>query len=192
MKLTEKLDAVRPGLWIHRITESGPPEERRTEDDIQAIFKQANGRLLILGEPGTGKTNLLMELAEGLIAEARRDEKRPIPIVFSLPRWTLGGRERTLAEWMIDDLDDDNQYGLSRETAEVVVRQNKITPLLDGLDEVTEEHRAACVDAIHPYQQDRDRGELAVCCRVAEYESLPKLTLRTAIRVEKLTRAEVN
>jgi hypothetical protein len=49
----------RPGLRIHVITESGrgsdQPEERRTDDDIRTIFKQANGRLLILGEPGTGK-----------------------------------------------------------------------------------------------------------------------------------------
>lgn len=55
LKLTEKPDAVRPGLWIHIITESRQPEEHRTNDDIKSIFKQANGRLLILGKLGTGK-----------------------------------------------------------------------------------------------------------------------------------------
>lgn len=192
LKLTETLDAIKPERRIHITRESGRAEERPTDENIQEIFKKANGQLLILGEPGTGKTNLLMELAQGLVADARHDEKLPIPIVFSLPRWTLGGRWRSLADWMIDDLHDEHQYRLSRGTAEALVRQNRITPLLDGLDEVAEERRAACVDAIHKYQHERDRPELAVCCRVEEYQSLPKLNLWTAIRVEKLTREEVN
>src|ERR1700682_1265718 len=153
LKLTETIAAVRPMLRIHTITESGQPEERKIDYDILNIFERANGRLLILGEPGTGKTNLLMELAESLIAKARTDKTDPIPIVFSLPRWTLGDRPRTLADWLIDDLADVAQYGLSRSTAGVLVRQNRITPLLDGLDEVAEERRAACVEAIHAYQQ---------------------------------------
>lgn len=191
LKLTETLEAVRPGLRIHTITESGPPGERPIDDNIQAIFEQADGRLLILGEPGTGKTNLLMELAEGLIARARRDEKLPIPVLFSLPRWTQGGRERTLMQWLIDDLDDDSQYGLGREPAAALVLQNLITPLLDGLDEVAEERRAACVEAIHAYQRQRGHGKLVICCRLEEYASLPRLNLRVAIRVEKLTPGEV-
>jgi hypothetical protein len=92
---------------------------------------------------------------------------------------------------MIDDLSDVAQYGLSRATAEALVRQNRITPLLDGLDEVAEKRRAACVDAIHGYLQEQDLGKLAICCRTAEYQRLPRLYLRTAVRVEKLTRAEV-
>jgi hypothetical protein len=191
LKLTETLAAVRPMLRIHTIAESGQPDERQTDDDIRNIFQKANGRLLILGEPGTGKTNLLLELAASLIAEARLDPALPIPIVFSLPRWTLGNRVRSLADWLIDDLADVAQYGLSRTTATSLVCQNRITPLLDGLDEVAEERRAACVEALHAYQQARDLGKLAVCCRISECEKLPKLNLRTAIRVEKLTRAEV-
>jgi hypothetical protein len=191
LKLTEALAAVRPMLRIHTIAESGQPEERTIDEDILSIFKRANGRLLILGEPGTGKTNLLMELAEGLIAEAKMNRTLPIPIVFSLSRWTLGDRVRSLADWMIDDLADVAQYGLSRSTSGALVRQNLITPLLDGLDEVGEERRTDCTEAIHAYLQERDLGKLAICCRIAEYERLPRLYLRTAIRVEKLSRAEV-
>ncbi len=178
-------------LRIHTITESGSPGEREIDSDIRSVYHKANGRLLILGEPGTGKTNLLMELAEGLIADAKVNQTLPIPIVFSLPRWTLGKRERTLAEWLIDDLADVTQYGLSRATASALVHRNRITPLLDGLDEVAEERRVACVEAVRRYQQERDLGKLAICCRIDEYQRLPKLDLRMAVRVEKLTRAEV-
>ena len=109
-------------LRIHMIAESGPPVERSVHDPIGDIFKAANGSLLILGDPGTGKTNLLMELAEHLIAEARIDQTSPIPLVFSLPRWTLGNRPRTLAGWLIDDLADVAQYSLSRATVAALVR----------------------------------------------------------------------
>jgi hypothetical protein len=155
LKLTETLTAVRPMPRIHMIAESGPPVERSVHDPIGDIFRAANGSLLILGDPGTGKTNLLMELAEHLIADARIDQTSPIPLVFSLPRWTLGNRPRTLADWLIDDLADVAQYSLSRATAAALVRQNLITPLLDGLDEVAAERRAECVAAIRTYRSTK-------------------------------------
>ena len=157
---------------------------------IQLIFKQtAGGRLLILGEPGTGKTNLLLELAQSLIADAKEKKTLPIPIIFSLPSWTLGKRVRTLGQWLKDDLV--HEYGLSRAAAETLVRQDSIMPLLDGLDEVAQDRRTACVAAIHAYQESRNLGRMVVCCRMAEYADLPNLNLRAAIRVEKLTREDV-
>ena len=188
--LTETPGAVQSKLRLYAQQESGLTAERAVQGPIQHIFEQtAGGRLLILGEPGTGKTNLLLELAQSLIAEAKQNETRPIPIIFSLPRWTLGKRVRTIGEWLKDDLAA--EYGLSRAAAEALVQQDSILPLLDGLDEVAQDRRTACVDAIHAYQQSRNLGWLAVCCRVAEYADLPHLDLRAAIRVERLTREDV-
>ena len=188
--LTETPGAVRPRLQVYAQQESGSTAVREIQGPIRHIFDQtAGGRLLILGEPGTGKTNLLLELAQSLVADAKQDETHPIPIIFSLPRWTPGKRARTLGEWMQDDLAD--EYGVSRAAAEALVRQDRILPLLDGLDEVAQDRRTACVDAIHAYQESRNLGRLAVCCRVAQYAGLPDLDLRAAIRVEKLTREDV-
>ncbi len=187
--LTETPGAVETTLRLYARMESGMEEEQRTHEPILDIFERRAGRrLLILGEPGTGKTNLLLELAEALIKESKRDTTRPIPVVFSLPRWTLGTKPRTLAEWLRDDLA--TEYDLSRAAAEALVREDGILPLLDGLDEVAEGRRAACVEAIHEYQKGRNLGPVAVCCRVAEYEGIPNLELGTAVRVEKLSRAD--
>jgi NACHT domain len=192
LALTETAAAVKPMLRVHAIAESGPPEERRTDDDIREVFRKSNGRLLILGEPGTGKTNFLVELAAACITEAEIDETTPIPLMFNLPRWTLGKTQRSLESWIIDDLADPALYGLSRATAQNLARQSRLILFLDGLDEVAESQRAACVEAIHVYQRSHDLARMAICCRLAEYEDLPPLNLRTAVRIEKLTRADVD
>jgi len=173
---------------------------RSAGDAIQHIFKRTGGRLLILGDPGTGKTNLLLELAASLIRNARDDADHPIPILFSLARWTLGEHTRTLAEWMRDDLQE--LYELTTADAESLVQNDLLIPLLDGLDEVDEAKRLDCVRAINTYQSNRSLGRFAVCCRWAEYDQLitavgadaatvAPINVTTAVRVERLSREDV-
>src|SRR5262249_5816707 len=65
-------------------------------------------------------------------------------------------------------------------------------PLLDGLDEVVTEHRAACVEAINNFRREYGLLPVAVCSRIADYEALGmKLRLRNAIEVQPLTRSQV-
>lgn len=45
------------------------------------------GKLLILGEPGAGKTTELLSLTQDLIQRAIEDENFPIPIIFELSTW---------------------------------------------------------------------------------------------------------
>lgn len=190
LDLTEMPDAVAPKLRVYTTSESGPSAEREIDEPLQEVFEKTAGRrLLILGDPGTGKTNCLLELAGSLIREAKRDAALPIPVVFSLPRWTLGKKVRTLDEWLVDDLV--SEYGVSRATAAPLVAQKRILPLLDGLDEVSEQRRGACIQAINAFQGESDLGGLAVCCRTQEYAELTRIDLATAVRVEKLSRAAV-
>jgi hypothetical protein len=191
--LTEMPAAVSAKLREYAVVESGRLEERPISGSIDEIFERADRQLLILGEPGTGKTNLLMELAQHLISEANRNQSAPIPVVFSLPSWTLQRdtllRFRSLSKWMQDDLT--RLYKISPATAKVLVEHDLILPLLDGLDEVAEDRRADCVREIGAYQKERNIGALVVCSRIAKFEELPKLDLGVAVRVEKLSRQDV-
>jgi predicted NACHT family NTPase len=51
---------------------------------ISEVYDQAQGELLILGEAGSGKTMLLLELARTLLNRAEQDEAQPIPVLFTL------------------------------------------------------------------------------------------------------------
>ncbi len=87
-------------------------------------------------------------------------------------------------------------YQVSDKLARKWIAAHRILPLLDGLDEVKAEHRAACVTAINTFRQSGDLGlPLVVTCRSGEYEALDvdhKLLLHGAIRVQPMTREQVN
>ena len=59
-----------------------PPDQK-----IVDVFDEVKGALLILGEPGSGKTTTLLELARDLIARAEKDSTLPVPVVFNLSSW---------------------------------------------------------------------------------------------------------
>jgi eukaryotic-like serine/threonine-protein kinase len=64
------------------------------------------------------------------------------------------------------------------------VENNQSLPLLDGLDEVREENRPACVEAINRFHHE-NVPTLAVCCRAADYRAIgSKLELKAAVSVQ--------
>jgi len=60
-----------------------PPDTK-----IVDVFDEMGQNLLVLGEPGSGKTTMLLELARDTIARAEKDSDEPIPVVFNLSSWT--------------------------------------------------------------------------------------------------------
>ena len=69
---------------------------------MRSVFDELGSQLLILGDPGTGKTTLLLDLARDLLERADKDEFYPVPAVFNLSSWA---KERPpLVEWLADDL----------------------------------------------------------------------------------------
>jgi len=143
--------------------------------------------LLILGAPGSGKTTMLLELARGLIARAREDITQPIPMVFNLASWT---EKLTLADWLAQELN--NLYSVPRKTAPDWVKGNKLLLLLDGLDEVRQDSRAKCVEAINEFRKQNGLTSLAVCSRSQDYADLKaKLSFEGAIEVQSLTQEQI-
>jgi predicted NACHT family NTPase len=142
--------------------------------------------LLILGEPGSGKTTLLLELTRSLLDRAEWDEALPMPVVFPLAPWAA--KRLPLADWLVDELSQ--RYDVPRQIGHAWVANDRILPLLDGLDEVAERHRSACVGAINAYQEGRAHvlPGLVVTSRVADYDAVTARTrLRGAVLLQPLS-----
>jgi hypothetical protein len=151
-------------------------------------FDRLDRALLILGTPGAGKTTLLLTLAQDLLVRAAQDPEQPIPVIFPLSSWAQ--QRRPLVDWLVDALNE--QYDISRRAGQAWVDTDQILLLLDGLDEVKAEHRAACVEAINSFRQEHGLLPLVICCRVADDEALEtRLQLQGALVVQPLTRVQV-
>lgn len=156
--------------------------------DIHQVFEDMHGELLILGQPGSGKTILLLQLAEKLIAEARTDARKPIPVVFNLSSWAA--KRPPFHEWLIEQLK--NNYGVNKKQAEAWIGAEKLLPLLDGLDEVAEVARDACVAAINTFREIYRLTDVAVCSRVNDYDVLThRLDVEGAITLQPLSDAQI-
>jgi DNA polymerase III delta prime subunit len=157
------------------------------ETPVVQVYQETGCSLLILGDPGSGKTTTLLELARDLIAEAEKDPQAPVPVVFLLSSWTP---DQPLASWLVSELN--RKYGVSRKVASGWLNEHRLAVLLDGLDEVAQDSRGACVDAIHTFAEELPPSGMVVTCRAEEYAQLGhRLRMRGAVRIGPLTPAQV-
>ena len=153
--------------------------------------------LLILGEPGAGKTITLLKLAQDLITRAEENESHLIPVVFNLSSWESkqktiwGSKQKTIANWLVEELS--SKYSVAKEVGGNWVEKEQLLLLLDGLDEVKEDRREACVKAINQFMQEHGQTGMVVCSRNKDYKVLSnRLQLRGAIYILSLTTEQVN
>ncbi|WP_434683548.1 adenylate/guanylate cyclase domain-containing protein [Pseudanabaena minima] len=156
--------------------------------EINQFDSLGTGRtLLILGDPGAGKTTTLLELTRELIARAERDSELPMPIVFNLSSWQ---DKQSLADWMVLELNI--KYQVPKKIGKVWVSDQQILAMLDGLDEVSSDRRNACVEAINRFHDEYGQTEIVVCSRMKDYEALAqRLQFQGAIFIQPLEEAQV-
>jgi hypothetical protein len=175
-----------------RMVIEGPDQTRETLPRgrrIKDIFDEANRLLLILGEPGSGKTTTLLQLARDLIAEVDDAFTQPVPVILTLSTWT--NKAQPLADWLVSELN--SKYRLPKKDGQRWLKERRILPLLDGLDEVRAENRAACVEKINQLVTDYGLQGLAVCSRIKDYTALNvRLGFYRAIYLQPLTSEQVD
>lgn len=160
-------DPTRPRLLIRGALR--PWDELKRESD------DSGGRLVVLGDPGYGKTVAALTLLAHI---NRRDSiGRTFAELFSLADWyrwqadTPGG---LLADWLAYELSRAYPMDLPASVAGELIAEGLLLPILDGLDEIpTEEHRRTCVDAIEAYTRPIEpHRPFVLTCRGAEYSLL--------------------
>ena len=176
------------GAWA-----AGPEGLAGAGGDLAGVLARVpTGRLVVLGEPGAGKSMLMVRLVLDLLA--RRAAGSPVPILVPVASWNPADQD--LRSWLADELVIEhgalaNPASASSEDttqAAALLAAGLIVPILDGLDEILEGVRGLAVsrinDALRPGEQ------LVVTCRSQQYrdavrpEGGVEVTLRGAAAVE--------
>ncbi|MFF4616239.1 hypothetical protein [Nonomuraea jabiensis] len=163
---------------------------RRAIRDLAAHYRRiAGGRLVILGEPGAGKSVLSFMLIRGLLEEWRPGER--VPLLLSAASWDPN-REK-LDEWIVRTLAVAHYSG-AREIPRRLFDHDLLLPVVDGLDEMPEFTRRLAVRAVNEALA-RDRP-IVLACRSAEYSELigtgsPPLRQAPVIELEPLDLEDV-
>ena len=191
LALEERLDAVEDSF--NRL-QSIPEEFRRssldTKDVPQVFYQMGEGRtLLILGEPGSGKTITLLRLARDLIARTEQDMSQPIPVVLNLSSWVI--KQVPIVDWLVEELN--SKYQVSKDLGKTWINNQQLLLLLDGLDEVKADCREACVQALNQFVQNYGQTEIVICSRLQDYEALStRLQLQAALYIQPLQPGQVS
>ncbi len=137
--------------------------------------KVPTGRLVVLGEAGSGKSMLMARLLLDLLLV--RAEGGPVPVMVTLGSWPLEGQSAQSLPQFIEEklIRDDPLLGApvlvgGRETSRIraLLDERMVVPILDGLDEIPAAFRAEAVDRINDLLMRP--GPLVVSSRKAEYE----------------------
>jgi NACHT domain-containing protein len=166
---------------------SGQQEIVSSIRKLSDIFAASGCAMLILGDPGAGKTTALLELARSCLDEAESSPAFPIPTFFNLSSWSP---QRSFDDWLVDELL--SIYQIPRRYSREWIRKDALMLMLDGLDEVRADQRQTCVATINAFREAHGVTYLAICSRRTEYESLStRLMLGTAIILQPLVENQI-
>jgi hypothetical protein len=127
-------------------------------------------RLVITGAMGGGKTCACVLLAAVLAEQAKNDKSglhRRVPLSLKLSTWDPG---IPVEAWIERQLLEDFPYLSStpeRRQVAADLAENRILPIMDGLDELPEEMRPGVIKAIESQWRDRP---FVLSCRSPEFE----------------------
>lgn len=179
-------------IWDAEVKVGGRSLERLPHNTtILQVFDRPDivGRLLILGNPGAGKTTTQLELAKALLERCDQNLNHPTPILLNLSSWR--DERQLMHAWIISELKA--KYGVRRDIAEQWLREMRLLPFLDGLDEVDPQRQKFCIHILNQFLAGEHAPlQVVICSRMEEYKRLGvKLRMNGAIYLRELTNLQI-
>lgn len=148
-------------------------------------YCQHKGRLVIVGEPGSGKTIACLRIIRQIMAVSA--ENTSAPVLLNLSTWKKGV---ALEAWIIDELD--KRYDVPVTVGRELLRVNGLMLFLDGFDESAYYTSGDLGETINRFIKDNPQTPVTVSSRCHEYEiSGTQLNLFWGYEICRLNREEV-
>ncbi|MCX2729802.1 NTPase [Saccharopolyspora sp. NFXS83] len=144
-----------------------PPDPAGELSRITEVFRGTpDGRLVVLGEVGSGKTFLAARFVLNVLDVLKgRHDDQAVPIIFNLGSWDPTGL--SLTTWMLERLALD----FPQSDTAALFRDGHVLPVLDGFDEIAEGLRGVALEVINEYPRP-----LFLTSRPAEYAAAVSAT----------------
>ncbi|WP_405568591.1 NACHT domain-containing protein [Streptomyces phaeochromogenes] len=125
---------IRPGTALPEPRDG----DQRLDRIVETFRALPSGRLVVLGEPGAGKTVLAVRFVLGALAA--REPGGPVPVLFPLAGWDPGsvGLRDWLAERLAAEYPPLAAVAGQRTMARELLDAGLLLPVLDGFDELPE------------------------------------------------------
>lgn len=140
-------------------------------------------RFILLGEPGSGKSFALHQLARDLLFRVRNGQVEKIPILLHLNSWK---KPQTFEEFLRESFA--KRYLTETPfSPDNLHKTNRFILLLDGLDEVLRIEQSDKVSQIADFMSAYSETSFIVTCRFADYNdelAIPKLIMKELTKEE--------
>lgn len=134
--------------------------EPEKHDDLLRAFTK-HERLVLLGEPGTGKTFSLWRIAAEQARKTLAEPTGLLPVIIPLNRWT--DETQSLQDFVL------KQMGGLAGRFDELRRTKRLLPLLDALNEIPFDQRTTKLNQVKTFVNQSDFKYLLLTCRKRDY-----------------------
>ncbi|MEU4661053.1 NACHT domain-containing protein [Micromonospora chalcea] len=145
------------------------------EVNLDQLLAQAY-RVVVLGDPGAGKSTLTKRIAFDLTADADPGSTEKVPFIVTLHRYQEYSSQRRLSfvQYLRRVLTEDFHLAVEDDAIEYLLATGRATVIFDGLDELLDTHRRREVtSAIEGFSQRYPSSAVLVTSRVVGYREAP-------------------
>ncbi|TVZ41143.1 transcriptional regulator [Alteromonadaceae bacterium 2753L.S.0a.02] len=154
------------------------------------IYCKNKGKILITGEPGSGKTTALLRIINNFQNSGLQDTQSEIaaaPVLLNLSSWKQG---QPLDIWVAKELD--RLYDIPISISEKLLRNNLLALFLDAFDESNSKIQAELANTINAFIKNHPEVPLTLTSRSAECKKLNlKFSLNRCYQICDLNTKEV-